>query len=36
MSKEYKAGVKDTLMCIIGGVAWVVVIMKALAIMLNA
>lgn len=36
MSKEYKQGVKDALLYSIGGLAWVVIIMKALAIMLNA
>lgn len=36
MSKEYKRGIKDTLICIIGGLAWVTVIVKILEIVLNA
>lgn len=34
MSKEYKKGFRDAILYNVGGLAWVAIIMKAIAIML--
>lgn len=36
MSKEYKRGVRDTVLYGLGGLAWLAIVMKSLAIMLMA